>query len=53
MTTIQAIEETFERNYEDEAANWEEDVVSVLNQVAQSKPFESRLEEYLTWKSNL
>ena len=50
---MKAIEEVFERNYEDEAANWEEDVVSVLNQVVALKPFENRLEQFLNWKSNL
>jgi hypothetical protein len=50
---MKAIEEAFERNYEDEAANWEEDVVSILNQTVQSKPFESRLEQYKIWKSFL
>jgi hypothetical protein len=52
MTTIQAIEETFERNYEDEAANWEEDVVSVLRSMPK-KSFEERLLEYKVWKLNL
>ena len=52
-TRMKAIEEVFERNYEDEAANWEEDVVSVLNQVVALKPFENRLEQFLNWKSNL